>query len=796
MSGKRRKRLWAALFMGLCATPCLLTAETFDSYASAMVTQADDLERAPIHSIQILPALPDPDQAVDARILKAKLRTREGDLFSQSAFDADLKMLAEQYDQVDPQLRSTPNGLEITLRITPRPTIREIEFVGNGGLGTRRLQRALGLTLQAPLNRKELIQGLQKIRQEYIKKGYFEARVEPTVERLPDENAVKIVIHVNEGRAGRVDEIRFVNMTDAEESAALEKLNLKEWFFLTSWATEDGTYRQDIAEHDRLQVLNILQNVGYADARVQLKVTEIPNKKRITVEFIADKGPLYTFGELSFEGNTLFTNQDLWNCFNMRPGEPYSPERVRDTVQAMKDLYGSKGYIEADVQFAAELEQDAPIYRMQFKIKEGEQFKVGMVRIFGNEWTQSRIILRECVLIPGTIFDSRRLQATERRLENIGYFKSVNVYAVKASTQSGLGDNFRDVYIEVEEQNTGSFNLSAGYGTSEGITAGAEFAERNFNLAGLGHLRSEGLSALRGGGEYLHAKISWGTKQSVLGLNWLDPYFRDTLWRVGLDLTRTSGNLQSEDFETVTDGIVARASYPLNPYFALTARYRLVREYTDIEVDGITTRMPGASGTVSAFSLSLGLDSTNKPFDPTTGLRSELRGEIAGLGGTAQFATVSFLNTLYTTVLPVGTIRYRLDFNFMKPFGKTPNVLFIPYNERFFLGGDQSVRGYRPFVLGPWIGYQKPLGGMSSGLASVEWNWRFYNEWRLFVFMDAGSVSAEPWHLDWPWQASYGVGMTIPIFGQAPFTIGYGIPVNPTREGEQKRLFFSMGSTF
>lgn len=796
MSSRRRNSLFSAMLAGLITvSPWELPAAP--TLPLVMEQPADELESSTIHSIVIRSSVPALADQVDSQILKARMRTKEKDLFLQSAFDSDLKMLAEQYDRVDPSFKQTSQGLEITLAVTPRPTLRKLVFEGNQGLGRRRLEKQIALKTQSPLDRKEMIQGLQKVREAYIKKGYFEAQIQPEIVPVPGEHAVDLVVHVKEGRSGVIDEIRFEGFTSEEESEALEKLNTKEWFFLTSWANKEGTFRPDMAEHDRLQVLTLLQNRGYADARLTLKIVEIPEKKRIALVFVADKGPLYTVGELSFEGNSLFSNQEIWNCFQMRPGAPFSPERVRETANAIKELYGWKGHIEAEANFSTELQRDQPIYNVKFRLVEGEAFRVGMVRIFGNEQTQTRVILRECVLIPGEVFDVRRLKATEKRLENIGYFKSVNVYAVKTPSKGGLGEQFRDVYIEVEEQQTGSINFNAGYGTSEGVTAGLEFTERNFFLGGLRNLRQDGLQALRGGGEYLHARASWGTKQRMLGLNWLDPYFYDSLWRIGFDISRTSGTLQSEDLPTINEGIVARAAYPLNPYWAATLRYRFLREYTDIITpDGQEFRLYGASGTVSGLSASLSLDTTNKPWDPTTGLRSEVRSEIVGLGGSTKFFTVSWLNTFYMSVWPGGTMKYRLDFNFMDTYGSTENILFVPYNERFFLGGDQTVRGYKPFIIGALIGPDKPLGGLSSGLASVEWSYRVYKEWRVFAFIDAGAVSPKAWSLYWPWQMSVGFGATVPVFGQAPVTIGLGFPINPQRKTDVQRLYFTMGSTF
>jgi len=792
----QRRPLVAVALIALGAIATHLDAQTVSPAISAW-SPSEDYEAYSVHSIELKPTIRWDGDTAELKAFKSRMRSHESDLFSQSMLDGDLKLLAESFEVVNPHIQLGPDGLDIVIYLAPKPVVRNIIFEGNRGLGTRRLKRELGIKEQASLDRKALSDGVQKVREAYIKKGYFEAFVDVRVEPVGDGGEADIKLTINEGRSGVIREIRFVDFSPEEESKALEKLNTKTWFFLTSWATKDGTFRPDMAEHDRLQVLQVLQNSGYADARLQLRVIELTDKDGIILEFVADKGPLYTVGEISFQGNQLFSNAEIWSQFLLKPGDPFSPERLRETAQNLKDLYGMKGHIEAEINFQTSLDPTEPTYNIAFKINEGEPFRVGMVRIFGNTYTQSRVILRECLLLPGEIFDSRLLKATERRLQNIGFFKNVNVYAVKTPARGGLGEHFRDVYIEVEEAQTGSINWTAGYGNSEGVTASMEVGERNFNIAGIGELGSEGLRALRGAGEYFHVNATVGSKQSSQTLTWVNPYFVDSLWRLGIDLTRTKGDLQGNQYDTVNEGVIARASYPLNPYWATTMRYRLVREYTDLETpSGATIRVPGASGTVSAASLQLSLDTTNKPWDPTTGLRSELSAEVAGLGGTSNFWKFSWSNDLYMSVWPTGTFKMRLSFNFMDLYGKTESIFQVPYNERFFLGGDQTVRGYVPFSIGPQVLQGQPLGGLSSGLASAEWSIRFFENWRVFAFIDAGVVSAQAWHIPWPWRISAGFGAQVPVMGQTPITFGWGFPINPERKSDIQRFYVTMGASF
>ena len=154
-----------------------------------------------------------------------------------------------------------------------------------------------------------------------------------------------------------------------------------------------------------------------------------------------------------------------------------------------------------------------------------------MVRVFGNSQTEANVILRESLLVPGETFDGAKLKATQSRLENMGYFKSVNVYAVRTTDDQALGENYRDVYIEVEETTTGNISLFFGFSSADDAFGGLDLSESNFNYKGIPRVFKDGLSSLRGGGEYAHARASFGSKQRTYTVSWLNPYFRDTLWR-------------------------------------------------------------------------------------------------------------------------------------------------------------------------------------------------------------------------------------------------------------------------
>jgi len=747
----------------------------------------------------------------DKQTVLAKLRTRDGDPFSQYVFDQDLKQLVSDYDRVDPEMRVEDGKVDITLRIWLRSIINKIEWEGNEFIKTRTLRKELDIKPGTLFNRAEFNRQFNKVKEYYIKKGYFESQLSYKLVHNPKTREVNVIVSIDEGRSGKVDNIVFHGFDKEEESYILNKLYTKKYSNLTSWFTGRGRFVEEALEQDRLTIFNFLQDEGYADARVNIQLLDSGTKGKIVVDISAEKGPLYHFGQVSFEGNILFSDEEVERVFSARPGGTYSPEKLRKTAEQIKDLYGRKGFIDTNVTYETQLARNQPCYNVHFQVDEGREYRIGMIRIIGNVSTDDRVILRESLLIPGETFDSLRLKVTQARLENIGYFKTVNVYAVRTQDDLSLGDNYRDIYIEVEETQTGNISLFSGFSSADNVFGGLDLTERNFNYRGIGSIFSEGLGSIRGGGEFLHARASFGPMQQSYLLSWLTPYFLDSLWRIGFEFVATNNDkLISKDYRIDTYNLGAFVSYPLSPYFNYGFRYR-IKNY-DVLVSREIIKTPENEdkiverherGTLSAMGGSINWDSTDSALKPHRGLRSTLEGEVAGLGGDLNFFRTAFLNAYYTPLWRHGYMRYRADFRFLYPFGKSDDFAEIPLSERFFLGGVSSVRGYKDFILGPRFdgvdGKHKkddPTGGLSSSLLSLEYVQEFFPFLDGFLFIDAGYISDKTFSLG-TYRMSYGFGFNIDVLGRMPVTIGWGWPVN-AKEGQKEKnhFFFSLGGQF
>ena len=804
----------------------------------AVYSAVETFENKSVSSINLI--METRDAPFNAENVQSTMRTKVGDPVHQVTFDNDLKMLSKDYDRIEPSLNVSQGQVAITVRVWQKPMIKRIDWNGNKKISTKTLQKELGVKPGEVFDRDTFNKGFLKLKELYVKKGYFEARESYTILPAEQGNSVIIKVDIHEGRSGRIGGIEFEGFSKNEESELLKMMVTKKYNFLLSWLTGRGIYRTDMVEHDKLIIVNYLQNKGYADATVDIEMREDPkNAHRLVIVISACRDEKYHFGKVDFSGNQIFSDNKIEGVLTIHPDDGFSPEALRASVQNIKDLYGQDGYIEANVNYQLFLSPDDTIYSVHFDIEEGQQYRVGLIRVLGNVSTETRVILHQNKLTPGEVFNTNQLKATEYRLLNTGYYKAVNVYPAKSQVDSELGSNYRDVIIEVEETTTGSVNVFAGASSVDNIFGGLDISENNFNHKGLLSFW-KGLSNLRGGGEIASAKIQIGKKSRQYTINWMDPHFKDTNWRIGLEGNYTHSTTVSDNFDIDTGGGTFFASYPFSGYWTGTMKIRLrnavvdVRsdppfipgpneataeeiqnaEATAVAWDAEKLRQERNSGLVLGLGGSISYDSTDRPYKARMGYRSIIEGEVCGVRRHSSddryfpFIKLAYINTYYWPIGKRGTFKSRADFRYLQTFGQgTPDLLPMP--ERYMMGGENSVRGYEQFSIGPTFPGEEnknvekkdkdvdPLGGATSTLLSVEYLHTVFPPFLdLFAFIDGGAASIIEGHIG-RMQFSAGGGARVELANRVPMIFGYGIPINPKdRDVQQQGFFFSMGAQF
>jgi len=764
------------------------------------LAQVDNYESMVVERIEIVVTNQPPGTMLHPSTVLSRITTAEGRFFSQAEFDQDLKALDQEFSTVVPSVEVINGRLFITLEVTLKPTIRSIQWFGQRSFTIGKLQSELGVRPGEIYEQTVFQSALQKLRRFYIKKGYFESEICFETELDPVTNEADIFITINEGRCGKIKEIVFHNFTQCEQEEVTDLMVTKKWNFFTSWFYDDGFYAEDMVRYDEMNIINYLQNQGYSDADVSIDVEEDPCSGKILLHITADKGELYRFGTITWEGNTLYSDEEIELMLRVRTGCPYSPDLVRESLGNVTELYGKCGYIDTFVDFEPELDVEEPVYHLHMIIEEGEQYRVGLIKIFGNCATKNSVILHETPLVPGELFDSRKLKKAEERLRCIGYFSNVNVYTVRSEEFACLGENYRDVHIEVEETSTGSFSAFAGFSSLEDAFGGVNITESNFNILGIYDFWRQGFSALRGGGEYAYASISAGTKSRKYIFSWTKPYFMDTPWIVGFDFEEANVRYMTSAYYTDSTAYTVHGKYPVNDFVRFGLHYRAKNSKVTLKDQATAppdlVEAANNSGLVSAAGFSLIYDSSDNPKCPTCGFRSRLETEYAGLGGDFDFLNIAYFNTWYYPTSKNTVFRTRANVHFILPvLGMTAQD--IPINERLFLGGGDNVRGYRDFSIGPkYDGTSTAEGGISLGFFSLEWNWRYSDCFEPFYFFDMGTISQSKYSFG-DFKTSVGLGARLTIMsGIPPITLGLGFPINDTSEHDTRLFFFNVGGAF
>jgi len=472
-------------------------------------------------------------------------------------------------------------------------------------------------------------------------------------------------------------------------------------------------------------------------------------------------------------------------------------------------------------------------YDVNFSIEESEQYRVGLVMVSGNYSTTKNVVYNNIDIEPGEVFNSTKIKSTQDRLRSTGYFDNVNVYPVKCEQNPIDNSEYCDVMVEVNEAQTGNASVFVGFSSTSNVFGGIDLTENNFNASGLGDLFTKGPKSLRGGGEYLQIKGQIGVVESEVGVTWLDPYYNDSLWRIGADFTYGVNSIVSPNYRMHTLGGALSAKYPISPTFTYGTRFRArnsririfnsadnaksdnknadEEEPQPVRIDPLAP-VPAPeilptdqqnSGFVAGIAFTAGYDSTDSTTKPRKGIRSNFEAEFAGLVRRQAnlhdfpFLKFGYLNSFYYPVWAKGTFKLRGDFKFINPLWNGTSQE-LPLTERFFLGGIGTVRGFAPGKIGPFYenNPEDPTGGISSVLFSAEYLQNIIKPIDLFVFIDGGSISQSKWAVNEFFTAA-GVGVRLDIGRALPLVIGYGWPLNDNlRDKQEERLFFSMAGQF
>lgn len=745
------------------------------------------------------------NRRVETATISNALRLKAGETYFIDKVDEDIRSIYRlgHFVDVTADLAADPTGKQIlTFRVIEKPIVREIKVEGAKELSEEKVREAFALRKNEIYSQKSVANGIRKIKKLYADEGYYLADADPVVDTRKNGD-VSITLKVTEGDKVLIRSITFDGNKAFSDSifkgnrllfkGAL--METKEAWAL-SWLTGAGTYKEDQLKNDSLIIADHYFNNGFIQVKVgEPKVTLSPDKKYLDVVIGITEGDQFRTGSVELKGELKTMMDSPSASLKLKSGELFNRALLRSDVISLTDYFADKGYAFANIMPQTKVNPETKTIDIAFDVDKGEKVYIDTIAIRGNTKTRDKVLRREVKLAEGDVYSSTAIKKSKQSLMNLGFFEDATL-----ATAKGSADNKLDLNVEVKEKPTGTFSIGAGYSSLDKFVAQGSIQQANFMGLGL----------------KLNASASIGGSSQTYNIGLTDPYFMDTKWTLGGDLYQIEREY-TNSYTRRTTGADIKGGYPLSDEISSFFLYKYEeKKILDKAVDFIEAVRLGQindenSSSVSAVVLRLSRNTTDYRLDPTTGMVNSLGVEIAGLGGDTRYLrTVAdtslfypgFWSTVFMARATVGSI---------EKIGKD-----IPIDEKFYLGGINTVRGYASRTLSPYVtsegatydiygagptSYTSHLytGGESEFYANAELVLPLLKDAGLkgVLFYDVGMAHDGFSEVFSNLQSSYGFGIRwfSPI---GPLRLEYGIPINPRDGIDDKggRLEFSIGTFF
>ena len=677
------------------------------------------------------------NRRIPGETVKARIFTHIGDVYDPAAIQRDFNSLwnTGYFEDIRFEREQTPKGWTLHIYVKERPTIREISYTGLSSVSTsdvldRFKERKVGLSVESQYDPTKIKKAEVTLKGLLAEHGRQFATIRSEVRPIPPA-AVGLTFVIKEGPKVKVGKIRFVGNKHINSRTLLASMkNLKPIGIPKSIFLENlfaKTYDATKLSEDTERVRSEFQNRGYFKVLVDDPKTDIHDTghtgfhippfqkgagKAVDITMVIDEGSRYTLDSITFKNNKAITNvAALRSLFPMKDGDIFSREKVAKGLQTLTKAYGEQGYINFTPVPSTTFDDDKKTVKLEIDVDEGKLFSVRRIEFQGNTTTRDKVIRREIALEEGQAYNSRLWELSLLRLNQLGYFDPLkpddpNTTDRKLDEKAGTVD----LTLKVKEKGKNSIGLQGGVSGLAGAFIGITYATNNF----------------LGLGETLSVQASLGNHQRDLMFGFTQPYLFDRPIQAGFTVyTRKSDYNQARQYALATGqnlnlpsqvannlqnytqsstGVSFSVSYPLRRSFKrLGLSYSLDRSsliavsdaskvlFNNINFRGLSGTQ-ALSGIVSSKIVpSFTMNTLDAAYQPHHGKSIFIGGEFAGLGGDVYIFRPIIQ---YKQFFPVNKRRNAIGYNLQASYITGYNNVVAPPYERFYLGGDNDLRGF------------------------------------------------------------------------------------------------------
>ncbi|MFK5955125.1 MAG: BamA/TamA family outer membrane protein [Planctomycetota bacterium] len=745
-------------------------------------------------------------------------------------------------DSIERQLGSSENAIILVFHVTPLDTWRRAAFVGNVEFDRAELELWGGLFGQSlDSSSVEVIRG--RLLDRYRQEGY--AHVEIT----PEEGASdEIIFHIEEGPEVTIEDVIFVgNEAIAGGAWYTPGLDIYENLKGSTGGLFGGaSYNPMQIQEDVNAIAALYKDYGYLGVVVTSDVQfEGSKKSEAVVTYTITEGPLYTVRSIeirSGDGTELrFPVEELEALLELKPGLPFEKARVERDRNNLQKHYSGKGYpSSARVHRASGstnsylsvsgsnrqtpvdsfIDSEEPVVDLVFLITEGKPRRLRDIVVRGNRRTQDRVIRRDIQAEPGELVAEEDAVRSYRRLSGLGYFRDEHRQPYVNWFWQDIGDDeFLDLVFEVKDIGSNNrLRFGGSWNSDNGPALLIDLTKSNFDItdtpSSFGSTLAEiwNGTAFTGAGQTLSLSLRPGTVFSSYAISFTEPdLLAEHINRLSLNVTGRK-NLRlfsTHDEERTQYGFTLGRRF--GRYFTVFAGPEAQKVTLDDIDPGAPSSLTDFAGDNQLNTLTVGAryNTVEDPFSPVDGMNYALFLNQSGtlMGGDWDYLKATLKTENYFPVWEDSLGRpwtFGLTGRLRKAW-VSGNLTSLPYPEKFYLGGQSSVRGFNFRGIGE-DGSGFATGGDASWDASAELRFPLVSnrqrglveEFEMVrggVFVDAGSFGADFGGLvSTRVSAGLALRMRFAALPTAPLSLDFAWPL-ASEVGDDTRVFsFTIGN--
>jgi outer membrane protein insertion porin family len=637
-------------------------------------------------------------------------------------------------------VRVEVEGDVLVVVVEERPSIAQIDFVGMKDLPADQVRKALrenGIAEGRTFDKAVVDQAEQEIKRQYLSRGRYGVAVTTTVTPL-DRNRVAINFTVEEGEVARIKSINIVGNRAFTEGELLGLIQLQTPGWLT-WYTKNDQYSRQKLAADLETIRSYYLNRGYLDFNIEsTQVSISPDKRDIYITINLTEGEKYTVTDVKLGGDLLVPEAELLRLVQVKPGEPFSREKLAESTKAIAERLGNEGYAFANANAVPNVDKDKRTVAFTIMIDPGRRVYVRRINIVGNTKTRDEVVRRELRQLEGGFYDGQKLQVSRQRVDKLNFFESVELETEPVAGSSDLVD----INLKVKEKATGSLLFGVGFSSSDGLILQGSLSQAN----------------IFGSGNSVTLSANTSSVNRNIGFSFVNPYFTVDGVSAGFNVYNRRFDADALDvgnYVTETLGGGVQFGFPTAEFDRVTIAAALEQTKIDLFADSPQrfidfVTQNGDDPMSLPLTVAWARDRRDSAIFPTTGTFQRVFTEVAVPGFDLKYYKLGYQLTWYYPITRdvIGMLNGLIGYG----GGYSGNTL--PFFKAYYAGGPGTVRGYETASLGP----RDPdgvLGGSRQAVANAEITFPFPGmgqdrSLRLGAFFDAGQV--------WSDQPGFGFG--------------------------------------